>query len=393
MVTGWDSRPFSRPLVQPVLSARPELPALTGARAIAALAVVSLHCRALGVVGFAWAPDEFNQAVSFFFLLSGFILAYTYDGRAEVGLGDFLRARVARLWPVMAVALVFSVAVQWPDFRAAAALGGFANRWRVIAAHLLLVQAWVPIWHYQLSWNPPAWSISCEWFFYLCFPFLLNRRKFAFRTVFACGLAVVVWLAAARWYAVPSSALRVGEDGLASFFPATRLCEFTLGIVGYRWWRLHPRAMVGIRGELVAVGMLALWIAFGLPAMRAAVPPGFAASWFIVAGAAPVFLLFVLAFADGHGPVGLALATPAMRWLGQSSFSLYMIHAPLLFLFRKLELVGFPFVVLGGILGVAALVHHVVEQPARAWLAGRHRPVDAGHIRGVCAPREATAGL
>jgi len=81
---------------------RPRLPALTSLRFFAALHVVFFHLLALKIL---WSTGWLKQissigyvGVSFFFVLSGFILVYTYAGRESTAI-EFWRARFARIYP------------------------------------------------------------------------------------------------------------------------------------------------------------------------------------------------------------------------------------------------------------------------------------------------------
>jgi peptidoglycan/LPS O-acetylase OafA/YrhL len=179
-------------------AAHPRLPALTSLRFFAAFHVVIFHLQAMKIVqGPAWYEKLASVGyvgVSFFFVLSGFILVYTYAGRT-LSLKDFWRARFARIYPAYAFSLLFTapwffIAVlkfdipffAWPKAHLKLAAGLVVT----------LLQAWVP--PAALTWNPVAWSLSVEAFFYLLFPFLLLlliRRS----------LPQLLLIAAAAWLA------------------------------------------------------------------------------------------------------------------------------------------------------------------------------------------------
>ena len=151
-----------------------ELPALTGIRFYAALAVFLTHVAItaemerlssgyqifdLGVVG-----------VSFFFVLSGFILTYNYAGIFKSGVPasgykQFIWDRVSKIYPVHFATMLMALPIQILS----------PNKpldWRALPIHALLLQCWLPftktIFYNYL--NVPSWSISCEWFFYLLAP-------------------------------------------------------------------------------------------------------------------------------------------------------------------------------------------------------------------------------
>src|ERR1700735_3219512 len=157
---------------------RKSLGALTGIRFFAAFYGVLFHSR---IGGYFFEHGHYAAAYFFlsgylavplFFLLSGFILAYTYEGQMEQR-GDFRRfweARFARIWPVYAISLLLSSV---PSFTAPSP--------GVALATLCMVQAWNP---FDLgmsgAWNMVCWTLSVEALFYLCFPWLhiwIERRS------------------------------------------------------------------------------------------------------------------------------------------------------------------------------------------------------------------------
>ena len=130
---------------------RPRLNALTTLRFFAALHVVLFHMRVVGILpGGPWWYQNFASigfvGVNFFFVLSGFILVYTYDGQ-QLNAAKFWRARFARIYPAYALSLVvaapfFMFAVRNLD------LPFFAwSKAHFIPACVLtlaLLQSWVP---------------------------------------------------------------------------------------------------------------------------------------------------------------------------------------------------------------------------------------------------------
>lgn len=162
---------YKQPPVRPAaFSLQRSLNALTGARFLAAFYVVLFH--------FALRPATEHHApaflttflangdtgVLFFFILSGFILTYSYVGKIQTPsqLARFWQARFARLYPVYLLSLLLN----WP-FRGDMSVG-------VMTAVLTGTQTWNPQKQYLAqAWNFPAWTLSVEMFFYLCFPLLL----------------------------------------------------------------------------------------------------------------------------------------------------------------------------------------------------------------------------
>jgi len=145
---------------------------LTSLRFFAALAVVASHLWPLAEEPNALQPlartlfHEGYAGVSFFFMLSGYILAHTYQAKLASGAisrRKYLALRLARIVP-----LHWLVGV--PLGLWALAQGGLAMLPKV-ALNLALLQAWVPNPDWYFTVNEPSWSLSDEAFFYTCFPF------------------------------------------------------------------------------------------------------------------------------------------------------------------------------------------------------------------------------
>lgn len=366
-----------------------QLPALTSLRFVAALQVVAFH---YANAFFTTPPPGFVRVgfsgVTFFFLLSGFILAYTYeheDFSAAPARRHFLVARVARIYPI----LLLSLAAALPGF-----IAGFLHHADTLrlpalafAAVLLAplsLQAWVP--GASCALNCSTWSISTEFFFYALFPLLapLVARRPGRWLVLAllywaltCAACMALW---ARFGGGESLILGAsGSDGsyllkqAIKYFPPARLAEFVLGMALFALWRRH-HARLRIGPLLAASGLAAALILAGLERIsETLLSNGLTAlAW------APL----ILAAAQMRGGV---LARPAMVFLGQISFALYAFHVPLISYAGALDRH-----VLGGhaaehpwaaalgtfavALAVSALAWRVVEVPGRRWLLARFQP-------------------
>ncbi|HEX6967922.1 MAG TPA: acyltransferase [Micromonosporaceae bacterium] len=357
-------------------SGRPQpttLPALTGMRWLAAALVFAFHICVVeyfdrSVEDTILRPlfGSGDTGVSFFFILSGFVLAWSArPGDRPV---RFWRRRLARVYPLHLVtallALLLAVTV-WPETDLSALQ---------IVSNLLLVHSWNPDYHYSQSLNPVSWSLACEAFFYGLFPLLMPMvRRLRPGSLYAVGLGCVV--------AVVLVPLVAGGTWV-HFVPAARLPEFVLGIVlaelvrGGHW-----------RGPGLGVSCGVLLIGY---AAAEWVPPvlGFAAC--TVLGFALV--IPAAATAELRGRVTW-LAHPVMVRLGELSFAFYMIH---IIVMRTGESLFTPHPQLATLpaLGATAAAFTVslalswalyvlVERPARRFLLGRRSS-------GPAAPRQAT---
>ena len=345
-----------------------EIASLTSIRGIAALWVVLLHASALvfGVLPEAAFLRPFAEAghfaVPMFFILSGYVLGLRYGSRlAWPTAGTVLRfwwLRLGRLYPVHLTTLLLSLGLVarngWPADEGHSPVSFLAN--------CLLMQAWGS--RFVLSWNYPAWSISSEWFAYLLFPAIASalagqsRRGAAVIAIAACCSSILVYLFRGQ----------VKFEGLAVVLP-TFVGGVCLAIAcppGASSARPWP------------------WSALGL-SMAVAIP------FAVRPGPSQVALYLALFFAlVGYlGAVGNHSAafwrSRPVLYLGEISYSLYMIHAIVITLTTKLirfealrsqtrsTRIAVLLVCLMTILGAASAMYHGIERPMRN-LSRRGRP-------------------
>jgi len=281
--------------------------------------------------------------VSFFFVLSGFILVYTCQGKS-VNVVKFWRTRFARIYP----AYLFSLLLMAPWFFYAATklkfpLFAWATGHLKSATFLVvtLLQAWVP--GNALAWNSVCWSLSVESFFYLLFPLLLmvfarrsrGRLLFYVAASWTVGLAISVlylWLRPDGLGTTNSEVINAFWLNALQFNPMARLPEFLMGMAcGFLF--LHSKKNDKLAVSLIATGIAAFvlvvrcgnWIPF--PVLHTALlAPAFAA---IVYGVAlrPRFMQF--------------LENKVLVLLGDSSYSLYLLHTLAIGAFFQFSKTGF----------------------------------------------------
>jgi peptidoglycan/LPS O-acetylase OafA/YrhL len=341
---------------------RADLAALTGIRGVAAWLVVLYHVRS----GAAWALpppalallSKGYLAVDLFFMLSGFVLWLNYSDRLRAGgLGQapaFLLRRLARIWPLHLFMLAGAVAF----VLAVAATGrGHSDHypWAELPLHVAMMQNWG--FTDALTWNDPAWSISCELAAYIMFPLLAlgcDWRRFG--TPALCGLALLLGL---TLHAVMAAGGAAGlGDQIPRFGVPRALLEFTMGtLLCALWERFRAAPLIAFATSLAVLATsLASWAA-GAPETLA-VPPAFAA----------LLLAVALTASSPRNPLGWR----PIHYLGEISYATYLGHF-LLFIAFKLAFVEdaaripLPLVALFLALMLAASValHHLVERPAQ----------------------------
>ncbi|GAB3631124.1 acyltransferase [Microbacterium shaanxiense] len=312
--------------------------------------------------------------VTFFFVLSGFVL--TWSARPNVRTSTFYWRRFARIWPAHIVALLLAI----PVFYTIGAIpeGSFLKPFDlgVLLLSVVLLQAWSANPVVLFSGNPAAWTLTCEAFFYALHPWI-SRVLVPLARRGALYMAVGIVLAA---FAYRIAVVLSPESWLASVpTPVQRLPEFVLGMA-LAWamrngWRprIHPLIGVGALGAVVVL-VLASYRFFGEIRVLHHIP-GFTNEMFTVACGIAIVAL------ASHSLRGRRSFFEA-RWqvrLGEWSFAFYLVHATFIYLFVTIFGIQQPswanlgwFVVLLVIdllaaWGLHALVEKPVEKRMRKW--------------------------
>jgi peptidoglycan/LPS O-acetylase OafA/YrhL len=275
--------------------------------------------------------------VTFFFVLSGFILTFTYLTSLRQltirGTWNFYIARVARIWPVH----LLTLAIVLPYFIPIMKSGEYGDPIVNITSNAALIQTFLLKTNYCIL-NFPSWSLSAELFFYLCFPFLIwsfNSRSIALRSIVLL-LILTPWLLALMHWArgTPVSA------PLARFnyylFPPVRIADFVAGMILGLAWHRRQHSEFAIRpatfrqATLLEIGAVAFLVGWACLFIRLA--PGTRHSnnvnW--SGGYIPPFLLCIWVFACGRGLLSRLLSTRLFVYLGEISFGVYMFHIPVM---------------------------------------------------------------
>lgn len=311
---------------------------LTSLRFLAALMIVIHH--APNYFSWAWAsavPASSVHGVSFFFVLSGFILTHVYTSKPLPGYGRFLGARFARLWPIHLFSLLMLITFVRPDSITFDGPGLFDKR-VVLAANLSLLHAAVPMTAYQFSWNAVSWSISTEAFFYLAFPLLLIRIektwhwKLLGAAVLAAGVFVLGHLAKLP---MTSGIEELNIASLTYTNPLVRGFEFCLGMAAWVIWKKYIRdlklsALTWTALECAALIATGLWLVYGYYAVTKHIHSLPVLLALERAGSCWILAILIIILAAGRGAVGKALSIRPLVFLGEISFSVYMIHQVLM---------------------------------------------------------------
>lgn len=303
---------------------------LTFTRYLAALTVVFFH---FGQDAYpatnAWLKPVITAgpiAVSYFFVLSGFIMAVAYYAPLQKKPGvefnqwKYWLARFARIYPVYLAALLLMIAANLKTD------GGDPL---TVLLSMSMLQAWIP--GYAMTLNSPGWSISVEMFFYLSFPLLmLLIRKNHLKYLLVAG--VVLWLG--------TQLLQFSLHNLAEYAPRTALHEFIF---------YHPLMHINtfIIGFVTGVyfcdgyldglknrwnGLLSLLVTAIIVLVLAYEYKFDATLGFDIdynnGLIAPLFLALIVLLASNEGLTQKILSIPFLLLLGEASYSLYILQRP-----------------------------------------------------------------
>jgi peptidoglycan/LPS O-acetylase OafA/YrhL len=348
---------------------RPEIPTLTSLRFFAALIVVIFHYDRKLELFPAGLSDFGYDAVTFFFILSGFILTYVHaaesssEPKLNVDTRTFITARLARILPAYFLALVLS----GPFF-----ISGFIKHDTELVLFVLgivlvpvMAQAWVP--EAALLWNGPAWSLSNELCFYLIYPTLwVCTKRLSGLPLLLLAFVVILAVEVLR-ACLPGTSSAMHD--FSAYFPLLNLPQFVLGIAlatifirKLNWRSTNYELLLGI-------GLTAVVLAI---AFKQDVP--------ILGNTALLSIFFasvVFGAAGAQGRLSRYLSLPALVMLGESSYALYILHVPIWqwwYWFNHVYLQNHNYAAcdfalyLTTIVCVVLLIFVYVERPARRWI-------------------------
>lgn len=352
---------------------------LEGMRGLAALIVALYH---LGI-GVEFVPFIRNGYlfVDLFFVLSGFIMCAAYaDHLSKLDdLRIFLVRRIGRLLPLLVFSTVAYLAIanaivlakrvllargdseliQNPD-----ALAWIVPQFSEIITTLTFTHS-LGVFD-RLILNTPSWSISVEFYAYVLFAVLClflsaGARLYAFAIAAIIAFAITIWASVT----VHDCLVRQGCMSLTYDFGFARaVCSFFIGALTWyasrhsslsridaRWWQRITLVMLAFVFYFVDRSPL---LAFTLPFL---------------------FAILILACCEDRGPMAVAMRPKPLQYLGLWSYSIYLMHMPLLLVFGNLAdrsqsvwgsfAIALSFVAL--LLAISALTYRYIEEPARAW--------------------------
>jgi peptidoglycan/LPS O-acetylase OafA/YrhL len=350
------------------------LKALTGLRCFAAVNIVLFHFS--NPQWFGWFAPVVNAgyiSVSYFILLSGFVMAYNYSARARAGELDVVRyykARFTRLYPIYLLSLLLAwrmIPTEW----IAHTHGMF---WTGVVLAPLLLQGWVP--EIATFLNTPAWTMSAESFFYVIFPWMARWKKpdRIRDQVRKLGFVWMVGLIPGTLY------ILFNPDGLPKidrwsygpwlqalkYSPLPHLASFIFGMLLADVDAMMPRSG---RFRLI-LGLFGFAAMFFLLWLGSAVPYPLMHDGLLM----PLFGCIILGLA-GENVLAYTIGSRPLVFVGEASYCLYLLHFNMWNLIHDthvldhLNLARFdPWISYILLILMALFALHFIEKPAQRYL-------------------------
>ncbi len=310
---------------------KPALPALTGLRSLLAVTIILFHFTPAGLT---WARhpsitlyplvDIGYVFVSFFFLISGYILAYNYAGRDQkMNAMDFWVARFSRLYPVYALTMVVSIPMLLTEW----AVRSRTDFWMGAIATPLLLQGFFP--HLATFWMTVTWTLSCEVVLYIAFPWLV-RLPWPRSAGKLLALGLFIWVVGLIPHSIYvlhdpdhlGHAANRYSDGFwvntLKFTPLPYLCTFLAGLT---LGQLQDAAKLSARARVIVgtLGFVGVW--FAAYHLANTMP------YIMVHGGllTPLFAAIILGL-SGPSVLASLFSWEPLVAVGASTYALYLLH-------------------------------------------------------------------
>lgn len=341
-----------------------KIPQLTFTRFLAAIAIVIFHFKnevyPFNLPVIKELTGFLNVLVSYFFVLSGFILAINTN--KVINMKRFYFNRFSRIYPVYLFALLFTLLLIL-DVRPLS----FSWDFQRILLSISLLQSWHS--KYALVLNYPGWSLSAEAFFYLLFPFIY---LFLQRIGFYKKLLIVTFF----WLLMQSLFISLPSDQrqLILYNPLFHLSTFTLGVLG---GQLYQEKKEWLRSRYLIAKHLLLGLLLVILFLMLTENELFRVIYHngILA---PVFLLSIFIISESNNRLINWFCKPKSEYLGEVSYAIYILQVPVYrFLTQvttlktSLTSTVFFYSYLTILLLISIVCYELIEKPSRFFLRSR----------------------
>jgi peptidoglycan/LPS O-acetylase OafA/YrhL len=301
-----------------------KLDQLTFTRFIAAIFIVIVHYGS-GIYPFnTGILHQFvlhsGVLVAYFFVLSGFIMFVAYNKNKPVNYSQYYINRFARIYPVYLVALILTVLVKLPNIGLTPLL--FQS---------VLMQSWQPKYAYVINYT--GWSLSTEMFFYLTFPLIYNKVYLRLNQGYIYALIIAIFLVTfgVKLYIQHHDWFNGNTLAFERFLhvsPLLRISEFLLGnVIGMLFLKIpqhyFKRYDILLLG-LTVVAVLVIAHSNGYVYYDPLITLIFA-------------VLIILIALNSNGYLTRIFSNSILVKLGEMSYSIYILQAPVWFIGVRLD--------------------------------------------------------
>jgi peptidoglycan/LPS O-acetylase OafA/YrhL len=305
--------------------------------------------------------------VSFFFILSGFVLAYNYQSEKlsnKEQIYKYYLARLARIFPLHILTFLISIPLTYSIF--------IENKkiWFFQAfTNFTLTQSFIPLKNIYFSFNGPSWSISCEMFFYLVFPIIIfNLSIFKrFKHVlffFVIILPFLVFFIPNNWF-----------HALFYINPFFRVIDFIIGILLYKlYYKINSKKLF-INFSYLEISSLLIFLLFFIFHSSIIDVARYSFYYWI-----PIsYIIFSFSFQKGF--ISKILSNIKLIYLGEISFAFYLFHQLVINYFEKLNIKFFHLeneiliiiLLISISIYISHLIHKYFELPIKKYLSNRFK--------------------
>ena len=323
---------------------RTYFPPLTSLRFFAAFFIFLLHSSNHNLLPSVSEYIDLSHAVTFFFVLSGFVLSNAYLHK-KISFSTFCVSRLARIWPTTVLSTLFVVFfipshlfLPFPDSAYSPVV--------VFFTHLVCVQSLIPLPSFYFGFNAVAWSISVELTFYIIFYFV---RSWSFNSIISLllsniTLALIGSLLLHFSHFASFSLANLDSPTWQGFIyinPISRLPEFLMGVLAHRIFILDVYGLFFRRLSLsnsksylwlihIIACFFSLLLAFyAAPTLFSFIPDVTLISISQISSSF-FFAIFILLILSANSQFVRLLSHKIFIVLGNSSFAFYLFHQPIM---------------------------------------------------------------
>jgi peptidoglycan/LPS O-acetylase OafA/YrhL len=305
-------------------------------------------------------------AVSYLYVLSGFVMALVYFRPNEkFDIAGYWRARVARIYPLYLIAFLLTC-----YFYVDAILRIKPQK---ILANIFVIQAWIP--SYSQSFNYASWSMTVEFFFYAIFPFF-TLWAYKQSTKKLISLSMILWAGSQLIHHIFWIRYFPENQGFIVYSPVFHLNSFIMGVVGGIWY-LREGSRQNIKPTTIFITLISSFIfVAGYSIVSLTYFPLLPRDLQPMAGLlSPLMILFIISLALDKSFLSKIFNHPALVTLGETSYAIYILHVPIVWLFDRYlhkHIASaqqiFYVAVIPMLIAIGLLAHFFVDQPLRVWL-------------------------